>query len=159
MLDFYCLYYFLACFAPHNGQIDCGNGLARMALEENNCTFTCDPGYMLQVNITNGTCQNTGNWSGGLPHCVPLNCSTEYLPVSYGAIVLQSSTCSPIYQSQCTVSCDYGYTGSNVTYLCNVTSDPAMVNWMIIGRTEVNHICTRGLLQISLYCIAEKLGG
>ena len=135
------------CSAPFNGQIDCGSGLVNIASEGDNCSFSCDPGYTLQGNINDGTCKSTGNWSGGLPNCIPLNCSTEDIPVSNGAIVLQSPSCDPMYQSQCVVSCDTGYTGNNVTYLCNVTSNPTMVNWTTMNRVEMNHVCTRGLLS------------
>ena len=48
------------------------------------------------------------------------------------------------YQSQCTVSCDEGFTGDDITYLCNVTSDPTMVDWVPIGGVDV--MCERGLL-------------
>ena len=37
---------------------------------------------------------------------------------------------------QCTVSCIEGFTGDDVTYLCNVTSDPIMVDWVPISNTE-----------------------
>ena len=51
------------------------------------------------------------------------------------------------YQSQCTVSCDEGFTGDDVTYLCNVTSDPTMVDWVPIGGVGV--MCERGLLILN----------
>ena len=137
------------CSTPLNGQVDCGSGLVNMAVERNNCTFSCDPGYMLQGNVTSGSCENTGSWSGGLPSCVPLNCSEDNLPVSANATVLQLPSCGLAYQSQCTVSCDEGFTGDDVTYLCNVTSDPTMVDWVPISNTETNHMCQRGLL---LHC-------
>ena len=101
---------------------------------------------MLQRNITSGTCENTGSWNGGLPSCVPLNCSQDNLPVPANAIVQQLSSCGLAYQSQCTVSCDEGFTGDNITYLCNITSDLTMVDWMVINGTEIKHYCTRGLL-------------
>ena len=115
-----------------------------MGNEGDNCTFSCDPGYMLQGSVTSGTCENTGNWSGGLPSCVLLNCSEDNLPVPANATVLQLPSCGLAYQSQCTVSCDEGFTGDDVTYLCNVTDDPTMVDWMVINNTEMNHMCQRG---------------
>ena len=117
-----------------------------MGVEEDNCTFSCDPGYMLQGSVTSGTCENTGSWSGGLPSCVPLNCS-EYNSVN--AVVLQSPSCGLAYQSQCTVSCNEGFTGGNVTYLCNVTSDPTMVDWVLVrGLSTIT--CERGLLYVKM---------
>ena len=128
----------LVCPAPPNGQVDCGSGLVNMELEGDTCTFSCDPGYMLQGSVTSGTCENTGNWSGGLPSCVPLNCTTSTLPDG----VIPSPSCSLVYQSQCTLSCDEGFTGDDVTYLCNATSDPTMVDWVPIGG--VSAMCERG---------------
>ena len=101
---------------------------------------------MLQGSVTSGTCENTGSWSEELPSCVPLNCSEDDLPVPANATVLQLPSCGPTYQSQCTVSCDEGFTGDNVTYLCNVTSDSTTVDWIVINSTEMNHMCHRGLL-------------
>ena len=125
----------LLCVIPLNMQVDCRG---------NDCTFSCDPGYMLQGSVTSGMCENTGSWSGGLPSCVPLNCSENNLPVPANATVLQLPSCALAYQSQCTVPCNEGFTGDNVTYLCNVTNDPTMVDWVSIGAIDV--MCERGLL-------------
>ena len=113
-----------------------------MGFEGDNCTFSCDPGYMLQGSVTSGTCENTRSWSEGQPSCVPLNC-TSNVTVADGGKVIPSS-CELWYQSQCTVSCDEGFTGDDVTYLCNVTSDPIMVDWVPIGGVDV--MCEKGLL-------------
>ena len=99
---------------------------------------------MLQGSVTSGTCENTGNWSGGLPSCVPLNCterSSEEL-LLYG--VIESPSCSRQYQSQCTASCAEGFVGEDVTYLCDVTSNLTMVHWVPMGGKHV--MCERGLL-------------
>ena len=114
-----------------------------MGLEGNDCTFSCDPGYMLQGSVTSGTCENTGSWSGGLPSCVPLNCTNRTGMLPHGTTIVMSSSCGLQYQSQCTVSCDEGFTGDDVTYLCNVTSDPTMVDWVPIGGMNIS--CERGL--------------
>ena len=136
----------IVCSAPLNGQVDCGSGVMSIGLENNNCTFSCDPGYMLQGSITSGTCEDTGVWSEELPSCIPLNCSKDNLPIPANATVLQLPSCGLAYQSQCTVSCDEGFTGDDVTYSCNVTSDPTLVDWIPLGGRDV--ICVRGLL----YC-------
>ena len=137
------------CSALLNGQVHCGSGSVNMGLVGDNCTFLCDPGYMLQGSVISGTCENTGSWSVGLPSCVPLNCSEDNLPIPAGATVLQLLSCGLAYQSQCTVSCDEGFTGDDVTYLCNVTSDPTMVDWVLINDTGMNYMCQRGLLLSS----------
>ena len=95
---------------------------------------------MLQGSVTSGTCENTGSWSGGLPSCVLLNCPDRTEILADGVIVILS--CEQQYQSQCTVSCDEGFTGDDVTYLCNVTSDPTMVDWVPVGGVDV--MCERG---------------
>ena len=135
----------IVCSAPHNGQVDCGRGLVNMGVEGDNCTFSCGLGYMLQGSVTSGTCENTGNWSGGLPSCVPLNCSHDNLSVPANATV---PSCDLAYQSQCTVSCNEGFIVDNVTYLCNVTSDPTMVDWAPINGIAINHTCERGTYAI-----------
>ena len=140
------MYVHVVCSTPFNGQVDCGSGLVKTAVEGDNCTFSCDPGYMLQGSVTSGSCENTGSWSGGLPSCVPLNCSEDNLPVPANATVLQLPSCGLAYQSQCTVSCDEGFSGDDITYLCNVTSDPTMVDWVPISNIQKNHTCQRGLL-------------
>ena len=99
---------------------------------------------MLQGSVTSGICENTGSWSGGMPSCISLNCSEYNLPVPANAKVLQLPSCGLAYQSQCTVSCDEGFIGDDVTYLCNVTSDPTMVDWVPIGAVDA--MCERGLL-------------
>ena len=140
----------LVCSAPLNGQADCGSGLVNNGVEGDSCNFSCDPGYMLQGSVTSGTCGNTGSWSGGLPSCVPFNCSNTSLPVPANAIVLQLPSCGLAYQSQCTVSCNEGFTGDDVTYLCNVTSDPTIVDWIERSSTEINYMCHRGMLQLDM---------
>ena len=122
-----------------NGTLQCPNG-ATTGVFENTCTFSCNAGYELQGS-NNGTCLANQSWSGGNSICVPLKCS-DVTMVADGAMTL--SSCSMVYQSQCIVSCDEGFTGDDVTYLCNVTNDPTMVDWVPISGVDV--MCERGLL-------------
>ena len=48
MVIYYCMH--TICSAPINGQnlIDYGSRLVNMTVKEDNCTFSCDPCYMLQ---------------------------------------------------------------------------------------------------------------
>ena len=126
------------CPAPANVILQCPNGAATGVLEDT-CIFSCNAGYELQGS-NNGTCLANQSWSGGDPICEPLKCSN----VTMVADDIMSSSCDMTYQSQCTVSCDEGFTGDDVTYLCNVTSDPTMVDWVAIGGVDV--MCERGLL-------------
>ena len=131
-----------------NGTLQCSNG-ATIGVFEDTCTFSCNAGYELQGS-NNGTCLANQSWSGGDPICVALNCSD----VAMVADDIITSPCDMTYQSQCTVSCDEGFTGDDVTYLCNVTSDSTMVDWVPIGGVGV--MCERGLLLIILatHCVA-----
>jgi len=105
---------------------------------EDTCTFSCNGGYELQGS-NSGTCLADQSWSRGLPSCLPLSCTIVPLPDG----VIPSSSCSLVYQSQCTLSCDEGFTGNDVTYLCNVTNNPTMVDWVPIGGVDV--MCKKGL--------------
>ena len=128
------------CPALMNGTLQCPNG-ATTGVFEDTCTFSCNAGYELQGSIS-GTCLADQSWSGGLPVCELLNCPNITGMLPSGSIL--SSLCDEIqYQSQCTLSCDEGFTGDDVTYLCNVTNDPNMVNWVPIGGVDV--MCERGL--------------
>jgi len=105
------------CPAPQNGKVDCGSGLVNMGLVGNDCEFTCDTGYILQENFTNGTCESTGNWNTGLPSCKLQICKIRNKMIQQsGAIVLPSPSCSLLYWSNCTVSCQEGFIGDDVTY-------------------------------------------
>ena len=108
---------------------------------EDNCTFSCNAGFGLQGSSTTGTCLANQSWSRGDPICVALNCSDVTMLANN---TVTSSSCNMTYQSQCTVSCDEGFTGDDVTYLCNLTSGPTMVDWVPIGG--VNVMCKKGLL-------------
>ena len=125
------------CPAPANVILHCPIGAT--GVFEDTCIFSCNAGYELQGS-NNGTCLANQSWSGGDPICEPLKCSNVTMVVDD----IISSSCDMTYQSQCTVSCDEGFTGDNVTYLCNVTSDPTMVDWVAIGGVDV--MCERGLL-------------
>ena len=95
------------------------------------------------VPCNGGTAENIG--SGGL------YCSNGSLHVPPNAVVTNSSfgSCGIKIHSRCTVSCNEGFTGDNVTYLCNITSDDStMLNWTVINGTRSNQTCERSM---SLY--------
>ena len=114
---------------------------------EDICNFTCNTGYELTGSDTR-TCQSDGSWSGVVTSCPPLNCSSQII----NNVTISQPSCNQAYQSQCTLSCSEGYTGDGVTYLCNVTSDPTIVEWVPIGGVDV--MCERGLCVVRTYkCI------
>ena len=125
------------CFPPPNGQVNCGSGLVNMGLEGNTYTFSCNPGYMLQGSVTSGTCENTGSWSGGLPSCVPLNCPDRIVFSDDSELSPLFPLCNLEYQSECPLGCAEGFTGNNVTYLCSLTNDLNIVEWMPIGGIDL----------------------
>ncbi|XP_065894420.1 P-selectin-like isoform X2 [Dysidea avara] len=117
------------CPAPTNGLFQCTNEDTGMA--GSNCTFSCNPGYELQ-GIQNGTCLANHTWSEGLPSCVPLNCPNR-ISLDNREVSLVGSSCRLYHGERCRLSCREGYDGDDVVYLCNVTSDPAVVDWVPIG--------------------------
>ena len=102
------------------------------------CTFSCNSGYELQ-GPENGICQVNHAWRGGQPSCVLLSCPDRIIfpdgDVSY-------VRCRRTYLSQCRFYCIEGYMGEDVIYLCNVTSNPAVLDWIPIGG--VHHSCHPG---------------
>ena len=126
------------CQSIMNGILQCSNETTTGVFEDT-CTFSCNAGYELQGS-NNGTCLANQSWSGGDSTCEPLTCSDVTMVADN---IMISSSCDLTYQSQCTVSCDEGFTGDDVTYLCNVTSDPTMVNWVPLGEEDA--MCERGL--------------
>ncbi|XP_065899288.1 uncharacterized protein [Dysidea avara] len=122
------------CPAPVNGRLECPGS---RGFYQDNCTFSCNPGYELQ-GVSSGTCLADQSWSEGDPICVALNCSTSP-PVDNSQLQLP---CDTQYQSTCTVLCDQGYTRdvTNITYLCNITMDPDMVKWEIIGQASCERV-------------------
>ena len=138
MHTMYCLLT-VQCHDLVNGILQCPNGTST-GIFEDTCIFTCNIGYELQGS-NNITCLANQSWSGGDPVCEPLRCTDVTIVVDD---IIRSSSCAMTYQSQCTVSCDEGFTGDDIIYLCNVTSDPTMVDWVPIGGVGV--MCVRGLL-------------
>ena len=131
-----CLYT-VECPAPVNGRLECPGG--SRGFYQDNCTFSCNPGYELQ-GPSNGTCLADQSWSEGLPSCVAYNCSI--LPSLDDNSQLQLP-CDTQYQSTCTATCDLGYTRDvdNITYLCNITVVPDVVEWTMIGQAS----CKKGI--------------
>ena len=99
---------------------------------------------MLQGSGSGDICQNSGSGSGGVPSHAPLNHSNS---VPDNVTILPPVSCSNLTY-QCNASCNESLTEDDVTYLCNVTNDPTMVEWVLLGEVDV--MCERGLL---FYCL------
>ena len=121
------------CPVAVNVTLQCPNGTTTGVFDDN-CTFSCNAGYELQGS-NNGTCLADRSWSGGDPICVALNCSTSS-PLNNSQL---QSSCDTQYQSTCTATCNEGYTRNdvlNVTYLCNVTVSPEVVEWVALEEAS-----------------------
>jgi len=129
------------CPSLQNGALHCLNG-ATGAFGDT-CSFSCNAGYQLQ-GPEYGACLANQIWSSGLPSCVPHNCSNR-IYISNNEYV-NLDVCSVTYLSQCVLFCKHGFTGDNITYLCNVTSNPTLLDWVPFGGVHVQ--CTRGLLLL-----------
>ena len=133
------LFSIVSCAIQLNVNFYCSNG---SGVFEDFCIFTCTPGYELQGSI-NGTCLANQSWNEGDPICVALNCP---ISPSLNNSQLQSS-CDTQYQSTCTATCNEGYTRDNVinvTYLCNVTTESDVVNWVALEEA----VCQKGKLSV-----------
>ena len=134
------MYTAAVCSVPSNGEADCDSELYIKHK-------SYDPCYMLEGSGSSEN-YNSGNGSGGLQYFTLLNCSKN---ISANATILSPYNIT----YQCTVSCDESFTGDDVTYLCNVTNDPTMVDWVSIsGR---NLICERGLLAIMIISLLNSV--
>ena len=55
-------------------------------------------------------------------------------------------SCEQTYESECNVSCEEGFVGNDITYLCNVTNGNVTnetVEWVPVDGQEI--ICKKGL--------------
>ena len=136
----------MQCPTPMNGILQCPNGATGMYGDT--CTFSCNPGYELQGTQT-GTCLANQTWSGGLSSCVLQKCPVRILTSNASFVSVTNSTCTRTYSTQCTLSCPENFIGVDITYLCNVTSDPAVVDWIPIGG--VHSACEKGLLLLYIH--------
>ena len=65
--------------------------------------------------------------------------------------VIQHTTilagCDLTYQSKCNVSCDYGYTGNNITYVCGVHNASRVLDWIPVDDAQPHVMCDIGLFR------------
>ncbi|XP_019626709.1 PREDICTED: sushi, von Willebrand factor type A, EGF and pentraxin domain-containing protein 1-like [Branchiostoma belcheri] len=72
--------------------------------------FTCNSGYV-RTGAATATCQDDGTWSGSVPTCTRIQCSTLTAP-SNGAL---SPAAANSYQDVVTFTCNSGYTLNGAT--------------------------------------------
>ncbi|XP_030583129.1 E-selectin-like [Archocentrus centrarchus] len=97
---------------PTNGQINCSPSLSSFVTPETPhplgvvCNFTCDEGHELRGALSM-ECTNPGQWTSRLPTCTVVRCPLLETPEN-GYINCSSS--ESVYNSQCSFTCDQGYT-------------------------------------------------
>ncbi|KAI8491499.1 hypothetical protein Bbelb_306990 [Branchiostoma belcheri] len=85
---------------PQNGLVVCSS---RGYLQENDsCTFSCNPGYHLQVE-----CGSDGQWAGTVPTCAGVKCPNISSPL-HGRMICDSGYYFR-YPEVCNFNCDWGY--------------------------------------------------
>ena len=119
-------------------QYSSGNGLGDTGSTRNNDNSSEE--------TDNESCENRGNQCQGtgspVPECRPIR---RYLRGQRGNVQIQRCCRQQSNQSFCNVSCNEGFSGVNVTYLCNITADDcAPVNGQEI-------MCERGLFVPDVY--------
>ena len=90
----------LTLAAPQDGTISC-TGVAT----DENCTFTCDPGFSLFGEFVS-TCQPNHLWSSPTPRCTRLRCDGPPVSPSNGHVV---QPCSYAFGQTCHIACSKGY--------------------------------------------------
>ena len=85
-------------------------------MTDENCTFTCDPGYNLTGSELR-TCQSDHTWSGEIAFCAPLKC-TELIAPENALITLP---CNTEYTSSCNIVCGEGF---------HIEGDPGKMEWI-----------------------------
>eukprot|EP00049_Salpingoeca_infusionum_P006983 m.113649 g.113649 ORF g.113649 m.113649 type:complete len:3045 (-) comp13522_c0_seq4:422-9556(-) len=95
-------------------------------------TYSCAPGYELDGTSSQLSCSTTGDWSGTVPKCKPIQC--QDLSVINGVTTL---TNGGLYPSQAKITCSEGYilSGSS-TATCLVDG-----SWRDVG-TCIGRLCS-----------------
>ncbi|XP_065899825.1 uncharacterized protein [Dysidea avara] len=104
--------------SPSNGNISCNStGVPRY---EDQCSFSCDPGYELTGSSTR-QCLSNESWSGADVTCDILHCSNLTDIVDDNALV---KDCSDEFGSVCSLGCITGYmvVGNNM-FTCDIVND------------------------------------
>ena len=86
--------------APQDGSIIC-TGVST----DDNCNFTCDPGFSL-FGESIITCLPNHQWSAQQPSCTRLACDGFPVPPDYGHVV---QPCSDAFGQTCYIACNTGY--------------------------------------------------
>jgi len=96
---------------------------------EDQCLFSCDPGYELTRPSTR-QCLSNGSWSGADVTCNILHCNNLTNTIENSVLV---NNCGSEFGSVCSLGCETGYrpVGNNI-FTCNSVND------IIVWRNNVN---------------------
>ena len=82
------------------------------------CFVRCPAGFLSAESIF--TCLGTGNFSGTVPTCAPIQCSMDALPQDSSLNV--TSCIGTTAGNSCEVSCNFGHDGQGGAYACQDTA-------------------------------------
>jgi len=89
-----------------------------------NCSVTCPAGYTnTGESPATFSCLVNHSFAGAIG-CIPLPCDQTAVPSSWGATGVDTSECDgKVTGENCTVSCQPGYTGDSVAYVCEANGE------------------------------------
>jgi len=98
---------------------------------EDQCSFSCDPGYELTGSSTR-QCLSNGSWSGADVTCYILHCNNVINTIGNSVLV---DDCSSEFGSVCSLGCETGYRpfGNNMFTCDSVNNTVEWMNTIIEG--------------------------
>ena len=116
--------------SPTNGDISCNSTNVSRRYEDQ-CSFSCDPGYKL-TGSSSRQCLSNGSWSGEPVTCTILKCNDPEVEIANSQSV---GVCNVTYGSSCSLNCLSGFTASgNGEHVCDdVNDEDTSVKWRSVG--------------------------
>ena len=112
----------ITLLSPTNGNISCNS--TGVSLYEDQCSFSCDPGYQL-TGSSSRQCLLNRSWSGSDVTCDILYCDNLTDGIENSVV---ASDCGSEFGTVCRVECNTGYRAvGNDTFTCVSVNDT--VEW------------------------------
>ena len=117
--------------SPTNGSISCNSAESDVSRYEDQCSFSCDPGYEL-TGSSSRQCLPNRSWSGEPVTCSILKCNNPEVEIANSQSV---GNCDLTYGSKCLLNCSSGFSASGTNeYVCDDANDERIsVKWRSIG--------------------------
>ena len=116
--------------SPTNGNISCDS--ADVSHYEDQCSFSCDPGYEL-TGSSSRQCLSNESWSGSDVTCDILHCDNLTDTINNSVL---ANDCGSEFGSVCRVECNTGYRAvGNGTFTCASTNDTIEWRNNVSGET------------------------